>query len=358
MRYPEFLKENGTIGFVAPSFGENIEPYRTQFDSALSKFKAMGYYVNLGPNCYCGQGIGISNTPENCAKELTEYYVNQDSDVLISCGGGELMCETISHVPFDVIKDAKPKWFLGYSDNTNMTFLLTTICDVASLYGPCASSFGMKEWHRSIQDSFDVLTGRKAVVSNYDKYEAESLKDEENPLVSYNLTEDVNISAYCYNDEVGEDLINGGVMSTDIVNMKGRLLGGCLDCLANIVGTKWDYVNQFNEKYKDDGIIWYLEACDLNVFSVRRALWEMENAGWFENAKGFIFGRPRIPEEMMGLNHINAVLPYTAISHRVPVICDADIGHLPPQMTIINGALAEVSYNHGNLVIDMSSELY
>ena len=64
MRYPEFLKKNGCIGFVAPSFGCNIEPYKTAFGHALDKFEKMGYRTELGPNCYEGCGIGISNTPE------------------------------------------------------------------------------------------------------------------------------------------------------------------------------------------------------------------------------------------------------------------------------------------------------
>ena len=93
MRYPEFLKKNGCIGFVAPSFGCNIEPYKTAFGHALDKFEKMGYRTELGPNCYEGCGIGISNTPEKCGQELMEYYCNDTSDVLISCGGGELMCE-------------------------------------------------------------------------------------------------------------------------------------------------------------------------------------------------------------------------------------------------------------------------
>ena len=42
MRFPEFLKKNGTIGFVAPSFGCNIEPYKTSFNHALEKFHDMG----------------------------------------------------------------------------------------------------------------------------------------------------------------------------------------------------------------------------------------------------------------------------------------------------------------------------
>ena len=40
MRYPKFLEKGGTIGFVAPSFGCNIEPYRTAFGHALDTFGA------------------------------------------------------------------------------------------------------------------------------------------------------------------------------------------------------------------------------------------------------------------------------------------------------------------------------
>ena len=43
MRYPQFLKPGGTIGFVAPSFGCNIEPYKSAFLNAQNKWKEMGY---------------------------------------------------------------------------------------------------------------------------------------------------------------------------------------------------------------------------------------------------------------------------------------------------------------------------
>lgn len=88
MRYPEFLKKNGCIGFVAPSFGCNIEPYKTAFGHALDKFEKMGYRTELGPNCYEGCGIGISNTPEKCGQELMEYYCNDTSDVLFPAVAG------------------------------------------------------------------------------------------------------------------------------------------------------------------------------------------------------------------------------------------------------------------------------
>ena len=69
MRYPKFLPEKGTIGFVAPSFGCATEPYYTAFLNAQKKFQKMGYGLDLGPNCYVAEGIGISNTPQACGKE-------------------------------------------------------------------------------------------------------------------------------------------------------------------------------------------------------------------------------------------------------------------------------------------------
>ena len=110
MKYPKYLSENGTIGFVAPSFGCNTEPYRSSFVNAQKKFKELGHALDLGPNCYEGRGIGISNTPQACGKELTDYYCSGKNDVLISCGGGELMCEILEYTDFDKIRAAEPKW--------------------------------------------------------------------------------------------------------------------------------------------------------------------------------------------------------------------------------------------------------
>ena len=154
MRYPKNLSEHGTIGFVAPSFGCATEPYHTAFLNAQKKFREMGHPLDLGPNCYADCGIGISNTPEACGRELTEYYCSDKNEVLISCGGGELMCETLDAVDFEQIRAAVPKWYMGYSDNTNMTYLLATLCDTASVYGPCAAAFGMEPWHQSLSDAY------------------------------------------------------------------------------------------------------------------------------------------------------------------------------------------------------------
>ncbi len=353
MRYPKNLQENGTIGFVAPSFGCQIEPYKSCFENAQKKFRGMGYGLDIGPNCYVGEGIGISNTPEKCAAELMEYYCSEANDSLISCGGGELMCEILEHMDFEALRAAGPKWFMGYSDNTNMTYLLATLCDTASVYAPCVGAFGMEPWHDSLRDAFGILTGEVTAVKGYDMWERESLKSEENPLAPYHVTEERIIKSYIGNREVqwneGATDSSGGERA---LNFSGRLLGGCMDCLVNILGTKFDKTVEFAEKYKEDGIIWFLEACDLNVFSIRRAMWQMEQAGWFEHVKGFLIGRPLNGQEMMGLDAHKAILK-VAGSKNVPVIMDVDLGHLPPMMPIIVGSMGTVEVCGNDIMLTM-----
>lgn len=383
MRYPEFLKDNGTIGFVAPSCGCAAEPYRSAFDNAQKKWGELGYRMKLGPNCYAGEGVGISSTPSSCGKELTEGYCDKDSDILISCGGGELMCEILDYVDFERIRKADPKWYLGYSDNTNFTFLLTTLGDTASVYGPCAGSFGMEPWHESLSDAMALLRGEKLTVTGYDRWEKESLKDEEHPCVPYNLTEPsvikyllpdgrTNVESLAAAGENGKLTemaagkktdaaesrmadTEGALTGTPQIDFSGRLLGGCVDCLVNLLGTGYDRVTDFADRYQDDGILWFLEACDLNLMGIRRAMWQMEHAGWFRHCSGFLIGRPRLGmgAEEFGIDEYQAVTEMIAKYH-VPILMDVDIGHVSPMMPLICGSMGRVVSDGKTYRVEMS----
>ncbi|MEZ3506599.1 MAG: LD-carboxypeptidase [Lachnospiraceae bacterium] len=372
MRYPRFLQENGTIAFVAPSFGCATEPYKSAFMNAQEKWRKQGYLLELGPNCYIAEGVGISNVPEKCGEELTSYYCSTTSDCIISCGGGELMCEILDYVNFEKCKEAPAKWYMGFSDNTNMTFLLTTLCDTAAIYGPCAAAFGMEPWHSSLNDAMSLLQGKKLTMQGYDRWEKQSLKDEEHPLASYNLTETsvikyilpdgrTNIESFRpveakqtdhvvnrshtalqYNRENSMMPEHTGI-ETNVIEMRGRLLGGCMDCLVNLLGTKYDRVAEFTECYREDGIVWFLESCELNLMSIRRAMWQMEHAGWFRYCKGFLIGRPYtgMYEKEFGIDQYQAVFEMLK-QYQVPVLMDLDIGHYPPMMPLICGSMARV----------------
>ncbi|MBO4864699.1 MAG: LD-carboxypeptidase [Eubacterium sp.] len=342
MRYPKFLQPGGTIGFIAPSFGCAIEPYRPRFENAIKILSEMGYKTWLGPNCYEDSGIGISNKPELCGAELNAAMTDDSIDAIITCGGGELMCEVVPYIDFEKIKASEPKWYMGYSDNSNFTFLSPILADTVAIYGPCAPTFGRVPWHKSLEDSLKLLTGEIKSVSGYDLWErddddAEPV-EEPDPLTPYIVTEK---TEYKYFNTNG-----------DAAKISGRLLGGCLDIITLHVGTKYDKVNDFKERYKEDGIIWFLEACDLDNLSMRRAYWQMREAGWFDNAKGFLIGRPRIfGQEFLGVDQYKAVTDILG-GFNVPIIMDIDIGHLPPSMPIISGGIADVEAEGNNITIN------
>lgn len=347
MRYPIDLQKGGTIGFLAPSFGCATEPYRTGFHNSLEKWEKLGHKTLLGPNCYTAEGIGISNTPPKCGAEVMDMFLSDRADCLISCGGGELMCEILDEIDFEKLKNVAPKWFMGYSDNTNLTYLLTTLCDTASIYGPCAATFGMEPWHESLTDAYRLLRGDKRTIQSYDLWEKTSLKDEEHPLVPYHVTEPNIPRIYCD----GKLLAAAEVLQTKL-SLSGRLLGGCMDCLVHLIGTKYDRTTDFCEKYKKDGILWFMEACELNVFSIRRTMWQMEQAGWFRYVKGFLFGRAYNGEAMMGLDVYNAVLE-VAKKYGVPVLMDMDIGHCAPMMPLVTGSMATVTVQGESISVTM-----
>lgn len=332
MRIPPSLPAKGTIGFAAPSFGCATEPYHSAFLNGQKVLSSLGFTLKRGPNCLKDEGIGISSTPENCGQEINQMFADPSLNALISCGGGELMCEILDHVNFEAIRRRDPLWYMGFSDNTNLTFLLPTLCDTAAIYGPCAPVFGMEPWHKVVQDSLDLLMGKRNEIESYGKWELEGLKDEEHPLEPYNLTETTRLKVLL----PGASGLSDGLSKP--LALKGRLLGGCLDILNVLAGTCYDQVGAFAERYREDGVIWFLESCDLSVFDMRRALWHLEHCGWFKNVKGFVIGRPlHYGEEMMGLDQYLAV---TAIleKYQVPVLMDADLGHLPPSMPMIVGA--------------------
>ena len=349
MKKPKFIKPGDTIGLVAPSFGAGMEPYITRLAAAIKNFENRGYHVVCADSCYKSDGLGISTNPEDAAADVMKFYLDDKIDALISVGGGELMNETISCMDFERLKEADPKWYMGYSDNTNMIFPMAVLCDTPGIYGPCAGGFG-KPWEDTEDASFALLEGTCLTVRGYDKFERPDCYDgmeDVDPLARYLLTEPKILKNYLPD---GKTLVPAP--AEEKISFEGLLLGGCLDVLENLSGTKYDNVKKYVER--GEKIIWVMEACDLNPMSIRRTVWHLKQQGWFNTAAGFLIGRPlaSFEQDMMGVNAYNAVTDVIR-DLQVPVIMDADIGHIDPMMPLIIGSRAGVTAENNNLTVEM-----
>ena len=327
MRYPKFLKDNDTIGILATSCGNNVNPYRLRAQQAIKNMEEKGYKIKRGHRVFAN--YNATSAPHSLrAKDFSAFYKNKNIDILWSTGGGELMMGMLPFIDFEKIKALNPKLFVGFSDNTNLTFTLTTICDVATLY---ASSFThMAPFVLSV-DACDTLSLLRQEKLEFESYKYYKGINSINPDTSI-------LATPFYNDEV-----KWQSLSEKEEEFKGRIIGGCIDVLVCLCGTSFDNVSNFIEKYKEDGIIWYFDNCELNSCGLYRALFQLKNSGWFKYVKGFIIGRNGSSFEPLNYTFKQALIDSLS-EYNVPVIYDADISHKSPSLPILNGSIATIKY--------------
>lgn len=332
MRYPEKLKIGDTIGICAPSSG-TVEPDKLErLDKAIEQFKQLGYKV-LETASVRKDVQGKSAKGVVRAQEFMELWENKDVKLIIYAGGGDFLMEMLDYIDFSELKKSKPKWTQGFSDITHLSFLLNTICDMPSIYCENVKDYGMETWYKNLKDALKIASGEEILQTSFEKYQDQK---EDNDDGTYNLTNEVNWK---------------NITGAEKIEIKGRALGGCLDCVETLIGTEFDKVKEYVEKYKNDGIVWFLECYEMNTPLLQRILWKMKHAGYFKYCKGIVFGRSLMMREDYDVSEEQAILD--AIGDLdLPVITGADIGHVPPQLAITQGAILKVTSQNGKGTVE------
>lgn len=330
MNYPENLKVGDCIGICAPSAGIVKPEKQEKLDLAIKTLENMGYKV-IETASVRKEENGRSASAKVRAKEFMELLENDEVKLIIFATGGDFLCEMLDYLDFEKIKTLKPKWMQGYSDITGISYLFNTILDIPTMYCQTIKDYAMKPLHRNLTDSLEIEKGNEVVQESFEMYEKEWDLENTDPYAGYNLTEKVEWK---------------NILGAEKIAMQGRSVGGCLDCIKSYIGTKYDKVSEYIERHKEDGIIWFLEAFEMNTAELQRTLWQMKSAGYFKYCKGIIFGRPLFIREDYETS-FNEAVKIALEDLQIPVICDADIGHVSPQMAIVNGAILKITSENG-----------
>lgn len=339
MIYPPFLQKGQTIGVTATSDGNRKPMDLERLDLAEHTMEQLGYKVIETENVRQSDGRGRSSTKQERASQFMELIVRPDVKAIFAAKGGDFLMEILPLLDWDTIR-RHPKWFQGFSDSTGLTYTIAVNCGIATIYGNHFNDFAMQPWHPAVQGNYDILCGKGVTQRTFDCYE-DGFYDRETPGDGYRADKPCRQYA-----------VQGGKI-VQKAHMEGRLLGGCLDVLLNMVGTSFDQTAEFAERYKKDGILWYLESFSLDSDSLTRGLWQLKHAGWFTGASGFVFGRPCMFESFTDHNYREAVEVILDELH-VPIVFDADIGHKAPQFTVINGAYGVWEYENGTSSLQMN----
>lgn len=335
MRYPEPLKKGDTIGICAPSDGITKEEKIKKLEEAIKQLNELGYQVIESESVRKSEK-GRSTSAKQRAKEFMQLLENQDVKLILFASGGDFLDEMLDYLDWEKIKEMKPKWMQGYSDITGINFLFNTILEIPSMYCQTVKDYSMRPLYRNLKDAIEIVSGNEITQTSFEKYEIKNEEVEENPNATYNLTEKVE-----WKNLTGEQKII----------MQGRALGGCLDCIQSIFGTKYDNIKEYIKKHREEGVIWFLECFEVGTATLTRWLWQMKNAGYFEYCKGIIFGRPLFVRNDYDITFNEAVLE-TLGDLNIPIITDADIGHVSPQLAIVNGAILKITSEKGKGIVE------
>lgn len=332
IRYPKCVKVNDTIGITAISSHANLD----KVNLAENNLRNLGFNILETENVRTKYKL-VSSSGEERAKEFMELWENPKVSHIISARGGEFSMEMIPylHKYKEALLKLPPKWMQGYSDTSCINFYLTTNYNIATIHAQNLGDYAMKEMHKALIDTLNMVKlneGDKYIQESFDKYAG--IEDTDDLGASYNLMHESK-----YKSLSGEDNIK----------FEGRMIGGCVDVIKTLLGTPYDNTKEFCAQF-DEGMIWYLENCEMSVPDLYRTLWQLREAGWFSNVKGFLIGRTMSSLAVEDFTYLDAIKNSIEVLN-VPIIYDVDIGHVPPQITCINGAYAEFEYLNGKGIL-------
>lgn len=353
-RFPRPLLKGDTIGITAFSSGvtERLLP---RLDHIVSQLQVRGYRVDtgqclrkMGPSIAFDKGASASAIER--AGELNEFLHDPKIAAIAPPWGGELAIQVLPLIDFARLTTLEPKWLFGFSDVSTLMLPLTLCAGWATLH--CSNLMDLSASQRDplTNGVFDVLTsprGNRFVQHASTTWQRTYIDWASDPQAGFNLTEPTEwklLTRY-----------SGSATQTDTttpaVAFEGRLIGGCLDTVRHLAGTDYGDVPAYiaRNRARSEGTILYLENCELAPFDVARTLAGLRLAGWLDGINGLLLGRSSGPEHADGSDvyAYHDALRQSLGELACPVIYDVDIGHRQPQLCLINGARAKVTWTPG-----------
>ena len=324
LRFPAPLRPGDRIGVTAPSSGV-AGAAAVRIDFAVEWLRRRGYDVVVG-RCMDGSAH-VSASREERAAELTAMLTDPDIRAVVPPWGGVTAIDLVDLIDYDAVAAAEPTWVVGFSDSTTWMLPLTLRTGLATLHGdnladtPYTPLPGLAHW-------LDVVVATGPVTQHDSGVVADWWRFEEDPTA----TTWKQVGA-------GSWRLRPARTGGDSLDVTGRLIGGCIETIAPLAGTRYGDVAAFGREHGP--LVVYLEACEDEAFTICRHLHAMRLAGWFEKATAILIGRTPAPASEGGFTQEDAVVDALGALD-IPIVLDLEIGHVAPHLPLVNGALAHV----------------
>lgn len=302
MRFAPFLKPGDKVGILSPA--RKISP--EDVAPAMASLQEWGLVPVLGTHIYSVSNQ-FAGTDAERAADMQNMLDDPEIKAILFSRGGYGCLRIADQIDFSVLKQ-NPKWLIGFSDLTAFSAAMLE-AGIASIHGPMCIS-----WNGKTSDPIarghlrEVLTG--------------------------------NIPQYSY-VPVHPDACRTGQGS-------GRLVGGNLSILSQLIGTRHDLDTK--------GCILFIEDIDEYLYHLDRMMVHLKRAGKLKNLAGLIVG---------GFSDVkDNEIPFGATIEEIvrdavgesdfPICFGFPTGHWPTNYPLIVGAKATLSVSHSKVELTMA----
>lgn len=309
---PRRLQKGDTVGVIAPA-SSAFEDEEIRF--AIDIVDSLGYRVKEGKHLYARDKF-LAGTDRDRADDVNRMFADDGVDAIFALRGGYGTSRILPYLDYDVIAN-NPKVFIGYSDITAILNAIHAKTGLTVFHGPVAkqnfSDYTLAEFRKVLVDPAPhTRIGEAPPIET-----REGFVDAKNRVTRF----------------------KGG-------KAEGRLVGGNLTLIANLMGTP------FEPDFR--GKILFIEDVGEAPYRVDRMLTQLWLAGRLQETAGLAFGKitgayDTCNDFSGNTFSIEEVIRMRCEPLGVPTIRGLMIGHVEDQTTVPLGVNARLDADAGTL---------
>ncbi|MFJ7830239.1 S66 peptidase family protein [Peribacillus sp. NPDC097284] len=322
---PSRLKSGDEIRVIAPSRSLAIVKGE-QRRLAEERLVGLGFKVTYGKTALVHDDF-FSNSIEDRVEDLHDAFRNPSVKAILAGVGGYNANQLLQYIDYDLIKK-NPKVLMGYSDITAIGLAIYQKTGLTTYSGPDFSTFGMKTGLDYTMDYF-----KKAVLMDdgFDLEQSETWSDD-----SWHLEQ-----------EDRSFHPNSGYMVIQEGEAAGTILGGNLCTINLLQGT--EYMPSLRDR-----ILFIEDDEESHPFSFDRDLQSLLQLPDADGIKGVIIGRFQ-KDSGMTPYALQQIIATKRELNGIPVIANANFGHVHPFATIPMGEIVKMTVRNGNAKVTILS---
>lgn len=321
---PSQLKAGDELRVIAPSRSLAIVKGE-QRRLAEERLTKLGFHVSYGDTTLMHDDF-FSNSIEDRIADLHAAFKDPNVKGILTAIGGYNANQLLRYIDYDLIQ-ANPKVICGYSDITAILLAIYKKTGLTTYVGPHFSSLGMKV---GLEYTMDYFKQAMMDQNDFELIQSDTWSDD-----PWHLEEE-NRNFYP----------NQGYMMIQDGEAEGTIIGGNLSTINLLQGT--EYMPSL-----ENSILFIEDDEESHPFSFDRQLQSLLHQPDAAGIKGIIIGRFQ-KESGMTDYALHEIIASKQELRGIPVIANANFGHVTPVATIPIGIKACLIAHNGQATVKLS----